>query len=96
MDTAELLILLKNDLQLMTTANDNYLTLLLGQAAVAIQQEGIILGTDQQSAGVQVQYAAWLFRKRASDNTAMPRFLRWQLNNMLMVQKGQVTADDNV
>lgn len=93
MTQQEMLLLLKNDLQMITTANDNYLTALLQQATIAIQQEGIILGTDYQSALVQVQYAAYLFRKRAAAETTMPRFLRYQLNNMLMSQKGAVTDD---
>ena len=85
--------MLKADLQLLTTANDLYLVQLLEQAAVAISQEGIVLRDDVQSSMVQVQYAAYLFRKRAAADASMPRFLRYQLNNMVFSQKGAVPND---
>ena len=93
MTQEQMLLLLKNDLQILTEANDAYLTALLQQAQIAITQEGIILGSDYQSALIQVQYAAYLFRKRAAADTTMPRFLRYQLNNMLMSQKGGAAND---
>ena len=64
MDDAAKLQMLKADLQLLTAANDLYLGKLLEQAAVAISQEGILLGNDVQSSMVQVQYAAYLFSKK--------------------------------
>lgn len=93
MDTADMLVILKSDLQLTTMANDGYLTHLLEQSAAAIQREGITLGADIESSMLQIQYAAYLFRKRAGTDTAMPRYLRWQLNNMLFSQKGAVQND---
>ena len=42
MTSAEKLSVLKNDLQLMSNANDLFWSLLLEQAAEAIKQEGII------------------------------------------------------
>lgn len=90
MTAAEKLSILKNDLQLMSNANDNFLSLLLEQAAEAIKQEGIILNESIQSDMIVVNYAAYLFRKRAGTDTAMPRFLRYQLNNMLFAQKAVV------
>lgn len=93
MDDAAKLQMLKADLQLLTAANDLYLGKLLEQAAVAISQEGILLGNDVQSSMVQVQYAAYLFRKRAAPDASMPRFLRYQLNNMIFSQKGAAPDD---
>lgn len=90
MNTAAKLSLLKQDLQMLTNANDEYLDSLLDLAAKSITTEGVILIEDDiQCDLLVVQYAAYLFRKRAATETAMPRFLRWQLNNMLFSQKGR-------
>ena len=90
MTSAEKLSVLKNDLQLMSKANDLFLSLLLEQAAEAIKQEGIILNESIQSDMIIISYAAYLFRKRAGTDTAMPKFLRYQLNNLLFGQKAVV------
>ena len=87
MDDAVKLNILKKDLQMLTAANDEYLEQLLGFAEKAIKREGIIPKGDIESGMVQVHYAAYLFRKRASADTAMPRFLRYELNNLLFSQK---------
>lgn len=89
MTNEEKLILLKKDLQMLTSANDEYLSALLSQATSAIQTEGIVLDASIECEMAVVEYAAYLFRKRASTETAMPRFLRWNLNNILMKQKGR-------
>lgn len=90
MTKEERLTLLKNDLQMLTSSNDTLLSSLLDASVEYIQREGITLvendiGIDM----VIVQYAAYLFRKRASEETAMPRFLRYNLNNILFSQKGK-------
>lgn len=90
MTDEEKLTLLKQDLQMITNANDVYLGALLSQASSAIQTEGIVLDGTIECDMAVVQYAAYLFRKRASTETAMPRFLRWNLNNILMKQKGRL------
>ena len=89
MTNEEKLSLLKKDLQMLTSANDQYLSALLSQAAAAIQTEGIVLDASIECEMAVVEYAAYLFRKRASTETAMPRFLRWNLNNILIKQKGR-------
>ena len=58
MTQEQMLLLLKNDLQILTEANDAYLTALLQQAQIAITQDGIILGIDYKNALIPVQYAA--------------------------------------
>lgn len=89
MTDAEKLSVLKQDLQQMTTANDALLMNLLRQAKSAIETEGITLTEgDIGSDMMVIQYAAYLFRKRAAPETEMPRFLRWNMNNMLFRQKG--------
>lgn len=90
MSDSEKLEILKYDLQMTTDANDEYLLKLLGLSESAIRREGIKLTEDDlESDMAVVQYAAFLFRKRAAGDTAMPRSLRWQLNNMLFGQKGK-------
>ena len=89
------LVLLKQDLQMLTSANDDFLKSLILAAETAIQREGITLvDGDMDIDMAVVQYAAYLFRKRASNETTMPRFLRWRLNNILMSQKGKTNGSD--
>lgn len=89
------LLLLKQDLQMLTSANDDFLTNLIYAAEKAIQREGITLDENDMDIDMAViQYAAYLFRKRASNDTSMPRFLRWRLNNILLSQKGKVNGSD--
>lgn len=84
--------ILKQDLQMLTSSNDSFLSSLLDTAAIAVQREGITLVENDMDIDMAViQYAAYLFRKRASNETSMPRFLRWRLNNILFSQKGRVT-----
>ena len=90
MTNAEKLVILKKDLQQMTTANDTYLETLLNFAKAAIEREGIVLKEDIECDMAVIHYAAYLFRKRAGTDTAMPRFLRYELNNLLFSQKGAV------
>lgn len=88
MDNAQKLVILKKDLQLTTTANDEFLNFLLEKAKIHISEEGIILiDGDMKSDMIVIDYAAYLFRKRASADTTMPRSLRYDLNNMLFNQK---------
>lgn len=89
MTSEEKLALLKQDLQMLTSANDDFLKSLIATAESAIQREGITLVENDMDIDMAVvQYAAYLFRKRASSETAMPRFLRYRLNNILFSQKG--------
>ena len=90
MTSEEKLALLKQDLQMHRSANDDFLKSLITTAESAIQREGITLVENDMDIDMAVvQYAAYLFRKRASNETAMPRFLRWRLNNILFSQKGR-------
>lgn len=90
MNAQQRLVILKGDLQLLTDANDEYLKVLIDQGQAAIKREGIVLTEgDIESDMAVIQYAAYLFRKRAGTDTAMPRSLRLQLNNMLFSQKAQ-------
>lgn len=90
MTDANKLVVLKKDLQMTTTANDEYLETLLTFAKAAIEREGIVLEDNIECDMAVIHYAAYLFRKRAGTDTAMPRFLRYELNNLLFSQKGAV------
>lgn len=102
MTDAEKLSVLKSDLQLITNTQDGYLTFLLGAAGAAMNREGITDDDSADYNACLVSYAAYLFRKRAASTststlgtgfapsggeTAIPRFLRYMLNNILMAQK---------
>ncbi len=90
MTKAQQLSILKKDLQQMTSANDEYLEYLLEQAKAAIEGEGIfVIQDDIRCEMAVIQYAAYLFRQRAGTETEMPRFLRYELNNLLFSQKGR-------
>lgn len=91
MTDAERLVVLKNDLQLTTNANDAFLAFLLRSAKELIEQEGITIDDNDVNCDlVRIHYAAYLFRRRGGDETSMPRFLRYELNNLLFSQKGQI------
>lgn len=93
MKEAEKLLILKRDLQLRTSSNDEYLSFLLSGAKELIEQEGItLIDGDTNCDMVQIQYAAYLFRRRGGEETSMPRFLRYELNNLLFSQKGRIDA----
>jgi len=78
----ELLMMLKTDLGITTTAYDIRLTQVLSSAQDAITAEGALNlnPCDWADAQLIVMYAAWLWRKRDTMD-AMPRMLRWMLNN---------------
>ena len=87
MTDQQTLVLVKADLQLMTSANDVLLLHLIDAAKAAIEREGIQADGSADYDAIVVSYAAYLFRKRAASETSMPRFLRWMMNNILMAQK---------
>ena len=83
----QLLAMLKVDLGITTTAYDTRLTQYINSAKEMIGTEGITLNqTDLEDAQLIVMYAAWMWRKR-DNGEAMPRMLRWTLNNRLFAEK---------
>ncbi|MBQ8579342.1 MAG: hypothetical protein IJ448_01455 [Oscillospiraceae bacterium] len=88
MKNAERLVVLKSDLELLTNAKDSYLTHLLQVAEERIKAEGITLTESVGDEDLRIMYAAYLYRKRAAELNAMPRMLRYALNNRLVQQKG--------
>ncbi len=98
MDDNLKLTILKKDLQIMTNVNDDYLKTLLDLSRAAIIREGIVI--PEKDEGIEigmaaVHYAAFLYRKRAGTDTLMPRYLRYELNNILFSQKAKGAVNKN-
>ena len=89
MNEIEMLKTLKYNLQKLSSADDEYLKKLILQAIALMDREGIVNdGTNDYDMAV-IDYAAFLFRKRAKTEMVMPRFLRIELNNLLFSQKSK-------
>ena len=86
MDQETMLVALKVDLGITTTAYDVRLSQYLTSAREAIRIEGIDLTESISDCNLIVMYAAWLWRKRDTAE-GMPRMLRWMMNNRLFSQK---------
>lgn len=87
MTNAEILTVLKTDLQIAVNTQDTFLTSLIEQATAAVTTEGMTVHDTVQDGMIVEQYAAFLWRKRREDTVAMPRYLRWMLNNRIMAEK---------
>lgn len=84
MTETELLDMLKADLEIVNSLQDTYLTQLISAAQSAIAEEGIEIFDPPSSVAdghLVEMYAAYLYRKRKTDNPSMPRMLRHALNN---------------
>lgn len=78
---------LKIDLGITTNAYDDRLSQYLDSAERMIRTEGADIDlTNPQDEQIVIMYAAWLWRKRDSQE-GMPRMLRWVLNNRIMQGK---------
>lgn len=90
MTDADLLLNLKIDIGLTSKAYDVRLTALLNSAKEFIKQEGITLNIADSLIDSQlvIMYARYLWNKRNENETAMPRMLRYALNNRLFAEKG--------
>lgn len=82
MDTAAVLTLLEADLgELYPSAQRQaFLTQCINAAIAFITREGVALTSSAEDMQLVEMYAAYLVRKRATIE-AMPRALRWALNN---------------
>lgn len=86
MNTNTMLVALKVDLGITTTAYDERLTQILNSATEYIEAEGITLEDNIEDGNLVVMYASWLWQKR-KENIGMPRMLRWAMNNRLFTEK---------
>lgn len=96
MTTAQRLVLLKKDVQQLTSANDEYLTFLLTKAEAAVNKMGVVDDGSDLYDSILIDYAAYVWRKRDASTakgklseTAMPRYLKRNINNLLFSQKIQ-------
>lgn len=64
--------------------------LVKNEGEVATTTETVITVTVEDGMLIQM-YAAYLYRKRRGEDKAMPRSLRYALNNRLFSQKGRAT-----
>jgi len=94
MTDAEILLILQADLGELYLSEERryYLQQCIQAARAFIAKEGVSLTNSVEDAQLIEMYAAYLVRKRAIDgNTsftgAMPRMLRWALNNRLFAEK---------
>ena len=87
----QILIALKVDLQISTTKMDNYLLNLISAAKSFITREGVTLTSSAEDGMLVEMYAAYLYRRRREENVAMPRMLRWALNNRIFSEKAGAT-----
>ncbi len=84
-DATSLLPALKIDLRISTDAFDARLKEYLQNATAAITREGAELTDSAEDKMLVVQYAAWTWRRRDTGE-AMPRMIRWALNNRIFGQ----------
>ena len=82
MTQSEILTLLKIDLGIIGDVYDTLLSQLISSAQAFIEREGVSLTDSVEDGQLTIMYAAYLYRKRATDE-GMPRMLRWALNNRL-------------
>lgn len=89
---ADLLTLLQADLNLLSpdATRITQLEHLIQVSLQLISREGVTLQEPYSAEDGQlvIMYAAYLFRKRATDEP-MPRMLRWALNNRIFSEKAR-------
>ena len=87
MTDTDILTILKTDIQVSSSALDTYLSNIITAARGYIAKEGIVLADTIEDGMLVEMYAAYMYRRRREENVAMPRMLRWALNNRLMSQR---------
>lgn len=94
MTSADILTMLQVDLGELYPSPERqaYLQQAISAAQAFITREGISLTESIEDGQLVEMYAAYLVRKRATEE-AMPRMLRWALNNRLFSQKAQVSQN---
>ena len=89
MTNGEMLTMVKSNLAIASPVWNDYLTQLIDVAKQSIAREGITLQDTLEDHNLVVMYTAYLYRKRTEDTGAMPRMLRYALNNRLFSEKAQ-------
>ena len=88
MTNADMLPMLKIDLGIKTQAFDLRLLSYIAASREAITREGVTLTDSAEDNMLVVRYAGWIWRHRDA-GTAMPRDLRWALNNRIFSEHMQ-------
>ena len=89
----QLLDSLKVNLGITSTGYDDRLLGMLNAANEFIAREGAVLNPDSFEDGeLLIMYASWLWRRRDTME-AMPKMLRWTLNNRIFSRKMVVASD---
>lgn len=89
MQDADLLNILRLDLQNPPRAVDEYLSFLIDTAKEAITEKGIKISNSAEDGHLIVMYASWLYRKR-NTSEGMPRMLQYALHSRVISEKGGV------
>lgn len=82
----DILAALKIDLGITTSAYDTRLGQYIDAAREFIEREGATLEDTAEDNQLLIEYAAWLWRRRDTQE-GMPRMLRWALNNRIFSPK---------
>lgn len=94
MTDAQLLRLLKLQIQILTDALDEYLTQVLNARKDMIRREGIVEDlSSSEYVQILLMQAAYLYNKRDTGE-GEPRSLRYRKNNLLFSQKIQEASDE--
>lgn len=91
MNEEALLIALRTDLGISSTAFNERLLSRIRTAQQRIGEEGVKLQNTEADRDLVVMYAGWLWRSRVTGE-GMPRMLRYALNNRLLSQKASEGA----
>ena len=86
----KLLSMLKTDIGITATAYDERLKQYIQTAYKNIKAEGVqtLNVEDVEDAQLVVMYAAWMWRRRDSED-GMPRMVRYALNNRVLGEKAR-------
>lgn len=80
----KLLAMLKSDLSILHSHQNEYLKTLIHIATQNVKEEGITLEDNYGDNGLVVMQAAYLFRMRSKEENKMPRMLRYALNKRIL------------
>ena len=89
MNNENILTILRTDLEISGDSRNEMLNNMIDLAKAAIIREGITLNDSIDDGMLVEAYAAFLYRKRREEAVAMPRSLRYLLNNRLLSEKGK-------
>lgn len=94
MTDAQLLAAVKTDNQISVSGYDTRLTEIIDSAKIAITAEGVQTldpSASEEDAQLVIMYADWIWSSRNQPEAAMPRSLRWKLNNRIFGEKARST-----